>query len=165
MIYQDIDQSPREIVCGILNIYPDLTYGGIVIGDYRKIGLEERAAEIRRAREAMLTSAALDQFERCRLWLENQPRTRKVHPKSGNSYSLKEEVERQSGGYVSNGMFIAAAIACGYKVARAGYNSPHAWLNIGQLRPTNPNLCILSSKRDPSAPPSRRPPRIMPGRP
>ncbi len=145
----------KDTVTGILQLYPDLTYRGFAIGDCRKISLEERAAEIHCYRDEMLTPQALDQFERCRRWLEVQPRTRKVHRKSGNSYCLKEEVEQESG-YVSSGMFTAAAIACGYQVAQVGYNSRHAWLNIGQLRSTNPNLHLLTSKSDPSAPPTTR---------
>lgn len=143
----------KETMIRILKFHPDLTYGGFVIGDYRKIGREERDAETARERDKMLTPDSLDQFKRCYDWLARQPRTRKVHPKSGNSYCLKEEVE-QDGQHVSSGMFIAAAIACGYTIAQAGYNSRHAWLNIGQLRETNPNLHLLTSRS--FAPPSTR---------
>jgi hypothetical protein len=41
-------KTPEEIVRGILELYPDLTFGGYAIGDSRKISLDERAAEIRR---------------------------------------------------------------------------------------------------------------------
>ena len=152
-------KTPEVVLRRVLKRYPDLTYRGLSGVDRRlKIFSEERAASIRREHEAMLTPAALDQFERCCRWLEKQPRTTKVHPQSGNSYSLKEEVEQESG-YVTSGMFIAAAIACGYQVAQAGSGCRHAYLNIGQLRPTNPNLHLLTSKKQPFAHYSPRGPR------
>ena len=139
MISTDDTATTKVTVRGILKLYPNLTFGGFVVGGGPKRSPEERAAETRRARREMLTPSALDQFRRALNWLDEQPRTRKINSRAGNSYCLKEEVELD-GRYVSSGMFIAAAIACGYQVERAGCNSRHAWLNIGQLRPSNPNL-------------------------
>ena len=66
----------------------------------------------------MLTPEAVDQFRRAGDWLKRQPRTKNINKRAGTSYGLKEEVEAESG-YVSNGMFIAAAIACDYLVEPA----------------------------------------------
>ncbi len=142
MISTDDTATTKVTVRGILKLYPELTYGGFVIGGGPKRSRKERAAEKRRARRKMLTLFPLDQFRRAISWLDEQPRTRKINRRAGSSYGLKEEVELD-GQYVSSGMFIAAAIACGYQVERAGFNSRDAWLNIGQLRQTNPNLEAL----------------------
>ena len=155
----------KDTIRGIIGLCPDLTYSGFAVGGGPKRSLRQRAAEIRGERQRMLTSAACDEFRRACHWLDEQPRTQHINRKSGNSYILKEEVEL-GGGHVSSGMFIAAAIACGYDVEQAGFNSRHAWLNIGQIRLTNPNLHLTSSRRDPTAviAYSPRPPRFsIPG--
>jgi hypothetical protein len=136
--------TTRDVVRGILKLYPDLTYGGFAVGGGPKRSPQERASERRRARREMLTPQALEQFCRACDWLDDQPRTGRINSRAGNSYCLKEEVE-QDGAYVSSGMFITAAIACGYQVERAGFNSRHAWLNISQLRPSNPNLHLFAT--------------------
>jgi hypothetical protein len=37
-------------------------------------------------------------------------------------------------------MFIAAAIACGFKVESVAPESVNVWLNMSVVRPTNPTL-------------------------
>jgi hypothetical protein len=132
--------SYRELLEDVLSSHLDLTFGGFVVGDCRRISRAERDAETCRGREEMLTPQALDQFQRCYGWLARQPRTENINKRAGTSYSLKEEVEAESG-YVSNGMFIAAALACGYLVEQAD-DSRNAWLNIKQIRASNPNLAL-----------------------
>jgi hypothetical protein len=122
----------------VLSTHLDLTFGGFVVGDCRGISREQRDAEICRGRREMLTPQALDQFQRCYDWLARQPQTVNINKRAGTSYSLKEEVEAESG-YVSNGMFIAAALACCFLVEQAD-DSRNAWLNIGRIRASNPNL-------------------------
>ncbi len=46
-----------------------------------------------------------------------------------SSYEWKHEVERVLGGYVGNGMFIAAALALGFPVARIR-GTPNAWIGL-----------------------------------
>jgi len=54
--------------------------------------------------------------------------------RAATSYTLKHEAQEEIG-YVTNGMFIAAAIACGFEVMQAK-DGPNAWLNISNVRPT-----------------------------
>ncbi len=115
-------------------LYPELTYVGLGLGASR---CEDRRAGIRAERDRMLTPAALDEFERARRWLERQPRTENVNRRAGNSYGLKAEAEGE-GGYISNGMFIAAAIACGFEVEPVAPESVNVWLNMSVMRPTDP---------------------------
>jgi hypothetical protein len=62
-------------------------------------------------------------------WLGRQKMIKTIN-RTGTSYGLKHVAERDIG-YLTNGIFIAAAHACGYRVVRVG-DSPNAWLNISQ---------------------------------
>lgn len=88
-----------------------------------------RDAKFRERREAMLSPSSIDQFERSCEWLRRQPRTKNPNRRVGTSYGIKHEAEKEVG-YMLNGMFIAAAIACGFKVQRMEDNGPNAYLNI-----------------------------------
>jgi len=48
------------------------------------------------------------------------------------SYSYKHTVENYIHHYISNGMFIAAALACGYKMERCGINSPNSFFAMSK---------------------------------
>ena len=61
------------------------------------------------------------------MWLRGQTK-RKTLNKSGTSYGLKHVAERDVG-YITNGVFIAAAVAEGFRVVRIR-ETPNAWLNI-----------------------------------
>jgi hypothetical protein len=128
-----------EIIKQVLAKHPDLTYDGFTQGDRRKIALAERQAEIEASRQEMLTDYAVDEFHRAVRWLERQPKTKNINRRAGTSYGLKERPEAESTGYVSGGMFIAAAVACGFTVERAGDNSADAWLNIRRAWITEPS--------------------------
>ena len=90
---------------------------------------EERAAKLREMRDEMLSPRSLDEFERSCDWLRRQPRTKNVNRRVGTSYGIKHEAANEVG-YIRNGIFIAAAIACGFKTERMGYNGPNAYFNI-----------------------------------
>ena len=55
---------------------------------------------------------------------------RKTMNYHGSSYGLKHTVERAIGHYIANGMFIAAALACDYKMQR--YHGPNAFFAMSQ---------------------------------
>lgn len=78
-------------------------------------------------RKDMLSMHSLNEFEKARSWLAKQPKIKKLNYRC-SSYGLKHAAER-SIGYVSNGVFIAAAIAEGFQVKRRR-NSFNALLNI-----------------------------------
>ena len=65
-------------------------------------------------------------------WLNTYIGHRKTVNTNSNSYGLKHMVERAIGHYVCNGMFIAAALACGYKMKY--------W--------NGPNCCFAMSQKD-----------------
>ncbi len=55
---------------------------------------------------------------------------RKTINYNGSSYGLKHTVERAIGHYISNGMFIAASLACNYKMKH--YSGPNAFFAMSQ---------------------------------
>lgn len=152
-------KSDGQVIAGIKRVmaqHPELTYSGFGLSSGPRRTPEDRKAQFEKERQDMLTPQAVDEFRRATTWLERQPRTKNLNRQAGTSYGLKQEVEAESGGHVSNGMFIAAAAACGYLVKQASHGSLNAWLNIGQMRPSNPNLHLVTPKQDPNAPRSTR---------
>jgi hypothetical protein len=70
---------------------------------------------------------ALAAFVVTRAWLRQHNKLKTIN-KSGTSYGLKHSAEHDIG-YITNGVFIAAAVAEGFRVVRVG-DTPNAWLNI-----------------------------------
>ena len=99
----------------ILAKFPDLT----------EIGFGGSSAD----RDAMLLPQSLDDFRRARAWLRAKPRTTHVNSSAGTCYGLKHLAEPEIG-YSTNGTFIAAALAEGFKIKRCGHDSLNAWINI-----------------------------------
>ena len=73
---------------------------------------------------------SLAAFVKAREWLGRQRKIKTIN-KSGISYGLKNVSEKDIG-YLTNGVFIAAAIAEGFRVVRDGNDSPNACLNISK---------------------------------
>jgi hypothetical protein len=78
-------------------------------------------------RKSIRAPDSLAQFIAARRWLRRFDK-RKTLYQHGTSYGLKHVAEGTIG-YVTNGVFIAAAIAEGFRVRRAG-DGPNALLNI-----------------------------------
>jgi hypothetical protein len=112
----------------VLDREPHLGDFGFDVWDRRKTSLE-MAAELARQRDDILSSASLAAFIATRAWLRRHNK-RKTINKSGTSYGLKHIAERDVG-YITNGVFIAAAVAEGFRVVRDG-DGPNAWLNISE---------------------------------
>jgi hypothetical protein len=89
--------------------------------------LAEREAYFHVCRETIREPRSLAQFIAARGWLRQFPRLKSINRRT-TSYGLKH-VAAHDIGYVTNGVFIAAAIAEGFVVQRAG-NGPNAWFNI-----------------------------------
>jgi hypothetical protein len=68
---------------------------------------------------------------RPRVWLRQFNKTKTLNKRSGTSYGLKHVAEEDIG-YITNGVFIAAAIAEGFRVKRCSDNSPNGRLNISK---------------------------------
>jgi hypothetical protein len=90
--------------------------------------LAEHEAKFLKWREDMREPRSLAQFMAARGWLRRFGKLKSVN-KSGTSYGLKHMAEDDIG-YVTNGVFIAAAIAEGFTIRRADFDSPNAWFNI-----------------------------------
>lgn len=116
--------NSKEAIERLMAQAPSLTYGGYF--DRFRWPREERAAKLAERRNAMLTPRAVDEFDRACEWLQQHVRTKNVNRRAGSSYRLKHLAERKDG-YISNGMLIAAAMHCGFKLQRIYEN---AYINI-----------------------------------
>jgi hypothetical protein len=132
----DAPTDPRrdaiaEILLAVTR-HPELNdFGFGVYGEHwRRLSPEEREAEFQANRAKMFEERSLVQFLRAREWLQGQGK-RKTLNRFGTSYGLKH-VAAHDIGYCTNGIFIAAAIAAGFQVERAGpwRQSPNAFINI-----------------------------------
>jgi hypothetical protein len=96
---------------------PELTPNGFGVsaffGERTRPGW--RAETLRQEREKLREQ--LRSFVAARAWLRRFPRLKRVNRRRGTCYGLKHVAEREIG-YVTNGAFIAAAIAEGFVVRR-----------------------------------------------
>jgi hypothetical protein len=120
-------KAAAKQVARILAREPELGSFGFGVYDASNKPPQQRAEELQRDRATMLDDYHLSQFIVAREWLAQFPKT-KAPNKTGTSYGLKHVPEDEIG-HVSNGVFIAAAIAAGFTVCRIG-DGPNAWLNI-----------------------------------
>jgi hypothetical protein len=86
-----------------------------------------KATNFKRNRDYLRENEALAAFIAARHWLAAFPKI-KTFSQKGTSYGLKHVAENEIG-YLANGVFIAAAIAEGFRIARMG-DSPNVLLNI-----------------------------------
>jgi hypothetical protein len=82
-------------------------------------------------RERMRDPNELAAFSRAREWLAGFAKTEKLNKRCGTSYGLKHVAERKIG-YITNGTFICAAIAEGFRVERCASDSPNAYIAIAR---------------------------------
>jgi hypothetical protein len=88
----------------------------------------EQDADFLKWRESIREPRSLAQFVAARGWLKQFSKIKTLNQR-GSSYGLKHCAEDEIG-YLTNGVFIAAAIAEGFAVRRTDPGSPNAWLNI-----------------------------------
>jgi hypothetical protein len=132
----------------VLAHQPQLGDFGFGVYDPRRKTAAEREAGLAKERNDICSPSALAAFVVTRDWLR-QHNKRKTINKTGTSYGLKHVAEKDVG-YITNGVFIAAAIAEGFRVVRIG-DTPNAWLNISatawKRTPSNrPNRLELLSR-------------------
>jgi hypothetical protein len=120
-------QHITDLMQDIMRREPELTDFGFGLFDGRKRTEDEYETEFKRNRKIMLEPRSLEQFERARLWLRRQRKIKHMNL-SRSSYGLKHIAEPDIG-YVTNGIFIAAAIAEGFRIYADG---PNARFNIGK---------------------------------
>ena len=128
------DYSPAELAAAaidmerVLEREPQLGDFGFGVYAPRSKAPEERAAELYRDRESIREPRSLAQFLAARGWLRQFSKIKSLN-RCGTSYGLKHVAEDDIG-YVTNGVFIAAAIAEGFTVRCVDPGSPNAWFNI-----------------------------------
>lgn len=117
--------TPAETIRRIIDEHTQLSnFGFGVFAPYKK-SPEQAATELAQSREEMFEQRSIDQFESCCNWLRSFPKTKSINRRV-TSYGLKHLAERDID-YVTNGIFIAAAIAEGFRFERVG---PNAVFNI-----------------------------------
>jgi hypothetical protein len=87
----------------------------------------KRQANFQAWRKSVREQDSLAQFVAARGWLRRFNKRKSLN-KCGSSYGLKHVAEGTIG-YITNGVFIAAAIAEGFQARRIG-DGPNAWFNI-----------------------------------
>jgi hypothetical protein len=112
-----------------MDLDPTLTHFGYGVFRDRKQTPEERRAKFAENRASMLEDYAADEFMRAVAFLSRFGRRKTINTRSG-SYGLKHDAERFAGGYVANGMLIAAALALGFSAKPTDPGSPNAFFNI-----------------------------------
>jgi hypothetical protein len=98
----------REDILAVIDRVPQLTYFGVGLYESPK---QLTSEELRRGQERLLESSAI--CTKVCEWLASIKRA-KVMNRHRTSYGLKHTAERHIGEYVSNGVFIAAAIYSGF---------------------------------------------------
>jgi len=127
------EAAPHEIAAAavdmelILEQEPQLSDFGFGRSDFYKTR-EEAVAKFREDRESIRDPQSLAQFILARGWLSQFAKLKSLN-KCGSSYGLKHVAEHDIG-YITNGVFIAAAIAEGFRVRRINDSNPNAWFNI-----------------------------------
>ena len=99
--------------------YPNLTTNGWSYGDKEKQWVGGDITKRPKEFEAI-----------CDFLNDNISHTKTVRTNGSSSYGLKHIVEDEIGYYVSNGMFIAAALACGYKMQYKSNYSPNSFFGM-----------------------------------
>jgi hypothetical protein len=116
----------------VLAAEPNLSDFGFGASNIRKMTAEERVAFVQENRARIRLPRSLAQFMAARQWLAQFGKLKALN-RSGSSYGLKH-VAGHDIGYVTNGVFIAAAIAEGFIVRRIwsvnDTANPNAWFNI-----------------------------------
>lgn len=133
--------AARQAILAVMEREPELTQHGYPYS-YKRMTPAERKAEHDRHRASMVTDDNVEQFLLAQRFLFNQSRTQRVTRKV-SSYGYKHQIEeflRQANApenFVSNGMFIVAALDLDFIVARID-GSPNVYLNIGTPKPERP---------------------------
>ncbi len=127
--------AERDAIKLVLAQEATLTRFGLGVFEPWRKTPEQREAELIKGREAMLLPYHMGEFIRARDFLSQFAHRATINTKI-SSYSLKDQAERfyrergVSDCYVSNGLFIAAAIHLGFKIKRVR-DSPNPYFNLG----------------------------------
>lgn len=101
------DQLTQADLDAVMTEYPRLTDEG-----YGLSNLEPETSE-RLERERADLRRNLGEVQAAAEWISRQERQSRLSKRSSSSYGLKHVMERETGTYVTNGAFIAAALIIG----------------------------------------------------
>ena len=118
----------RAAIEAVMEMVPELNDSGIGVCDKSIKSEEERQATMARWKEELLDSVV--EFQATCVWLGRLEKSKKIN-EDGTSYGLKHIAAHQIG-YITNGVFIAAAIHCGFDY---------------ETYPGHPSVCFNMSKK------------------
>lgn len=129
-------EADRAAIRRAMEAHPTLNYSGFGIHDpgWSRWTTEERRSALAERRASMLTDSAVAEFRLAQDYLSRLERRKSANP-NGGSYWLKHRAEEwhrsigSSGTYMSNGMFITAALALGLIVA-PNFGTPNAQIGV-----------------------------------
>lgn len=143
----------RAAIAAVMEREPELGSRGYRTWDDRRT-TEENAETFRLNRDEMLKAHSVEEFARAIAFLETKEKARTVS-RRGTSYGYKHEAERfheaqspRANPYVSNGLFIAAALHLGFTVKRDGHG-PNGFINIASAPRTRDRSGLAGSLRGP----------------
>jgi hypothetical protein len=125
----------REDILAVIDRVPQLTYFGVGVYESTNEDYEEK---LRQGQEWLLESSAI--CTKVCEWLATIEPAKTMN-RQRNSYCLKHTAERHIGAYVSNGVFIAAAIHCGFRYRRDG-DSPYMLFAMSERSLSRPARII-----------------------
>lgn len=125
LVQRTLDSLAKLPLVAAMKAEPLLCSSGFGIHDMNRATREERHDELRNRRSKLLED--WPQFEKVREWLLTNGRKRKTINKAMDSYRWKHLLEEELGHYVSHGIFIAAAMSCGYTFT---INDENAFFNL-----------------------------------
>jgi hypothetical protein len=130
----------REDIRAVIDRVPELTYFGVGLYEGPCEDYEEK---LRQKQEQLLESSAI--CTKVCEWLASIEPAKTMN-RHHTSYGLKHTAEREIGKYVSNGVFIAAAIHCGFRYRRDG-DSPYMLFAMSKRSLSRP--ARITGKPDP----------------
>ena len=118
----------RNDIQKVLDQVPELNDFGIgLFKNGHGLTPEQRKAKLEEDRQKLLES--IDEFDKTCEWLSTKERRKSINT-SHTSYGLKHMVEKDID-YITNGVFIAAAIHCGFKIKYI-HDHPNVCINISE---------------------------------
>jgi hypothetical protein len=115
------------VVRQILSEHPTLNDFGFGLFAAHQRESPSKQAEILADNRRQLVES-VNRIEATCQWIDAHLVSRKTINPHHSSYGLKHVAEKEIG-YITNGVFIAAMIACGYRLSVDG---PNAWFNVSE---------------------------------
>ncbi|SEN29958.1 hypothetical protein SAMN05216404_103303 [Nitrosospira multiformis] len=119
----------REYIKAVMEKVPDLTNFGIgIYGRGKGMSSTEYKKKFLEERKNLLDN--VEMFVMVCNWLMSKQKIKTINQKH-SSYGLKHIAQQQIGEYVTNGVFIAATVHCGFIYKRIP-DSPNVKIGIGE---------------------------------